>query len=188
MRLINRHIITFVIIFNTIASVYSQSDCKYNPEKFIDRFSIGAGIGVQLPVGNYQTIKVRNLLGDFKISYKISNDFSTDINVSIENGDATPVSYLNLSAKYNYLQYRKTLYPYFEIGIGTYYGKELLVKDEVWMYYSERKSYFGGSIGTGLDIKLSPYAALGLNVKCHTFTFNEPQHFFTVLTGISFNL
>jgi hypothetical protein len=180
--------IIIALIFITISYVYPQSGRDYNGTKFIDRFSAGAGLGIQLPVGSYFTMKESNLLGDFTMQYKISKDFSEAFNISFENDSSIPVSYLSFSTRYNYIDYKNTLLPYLELGIGAYYGKELLVKEDVWMYYSERKSYFGGSIGTGLDLKLSPYAILDLNVKYHTFTFSEARHFFTVLTDIKFNL
>jgi hypothetical protein len=181
-------IIIIAIIFITISSAYPQVDNECKSTKFIERLSIGAGLGVQLPVGNYYTMKERNLLGDFTAQYKISKDFSAAFNISFENDNSVPVSYLNFSTRYRYLNYRNTLLPYFELGIGAYYGKELLAKDEVFMYYSERKSYFGGSAGTGLDLILSPYAALDLNVRYHSFNFDYTEHFFTVLSDIRFNL
>ncbi|MCX6157033.1 MAG: hypothetical protein WCK13_01000 [Ignavibacteriota bacterium] len=176
------------LVFNTVISAYSQPVLKINTDKFIQRFSIGAGLGTLIPVENYKMVKGNKLLVDLTLRYKFSNEFSSGFDINFEDDNSAAVSYLNFDARYSYLNYRNTLIPYFEIGIGAYYGKELLAKDEVFMYYSETKSYFGGSVGTGLDLKLSPYAALDLNFKYHSFTFNEPLHFFTVLACIRFNL
>jgi hypothetical protein len=176
-----KKLIAFIVFLSmSSVNVYSQS--------VLQKVSVGAGLGVQLPVGDYKITEGRKLLGDFTLQYKISKYFSAAFNISFENSNSITVSYLNFSTRYNYLNYKNTLLPYFDLGIGAYYGNELLVKDDVWMYYSDRKSYFGGSLGTGLDLKLSPYTTLDLNIKYHTFTFSEPRHFFTVSTDLKFNL
>jgi len=182
-----RNILAFLIIAFTMVSAYSQSVPETNTDKIFQRFSVGAGLGTLLPVGNFKMVKGNKLLGDLTLRYKFSNELSAGFDINFEDDNSAAVSHLNFDARYSYLHYKNTLLPYFEIGIGTYYGKELLAKDEAFMYYSETKSYFGGFLGTGLYLKLSP-AAIDLNVKYHTFTFNEARHFFTVLTSISFNL
>ena len=137
-------------------------------------------------------IRDRSLTGNLSLQFLICKNLFSSFNLGAEDDDSESgltIPYVTIGAKYTYLNYKETLFPYFESDLGVYFVKSLLVKDDVWMYYSERKSYFGGSLGTGLDLKMSPYVSLDINFKYHLFDFENINYgFITILSGIRVNL
>lgn len=182
-------IITLLIIFITISNVHSQNT-KSN-ESFIHNISLGAGLGAQILAQDFSPLMNNSsLLVNFEIQYKINKDFSVNLNTALNENPGFEISYSTIGAKYTYLNYNNTLLPYFGLDFGAYFYKDYKVIYDVWTEYTGRKALFGGSIGTGLDLKMSKLAALDLNVKLHSFELGKsnPTYFITVLSTLRFNL
>jgi len=130
------------------------------------------------------------LLGNFGIQYQINNNISIKLNTAFIPGSGFEISYSTIGAKYTYLNYRNTLLPYFGLDMGAYFYDHYEVKYDVWREYAGRKALFGGSIGTGLDLKMSDLTTFDLNVKLPSFELGRSNstYFITVLSNLRINL
>jgi len=181
-------IIAVTLIFIAITSVYSQY--KNQKESFIHNFSIGAGLGFQESVQNYIQSNKSSLLGNFLIQYQINKNLSANINTAFKFDSKIEISYATIGGKYSYFNYKNTLLPYIGLDLGAYFYEASYVTEDTWIKYEGRKALLGGSIGTGLDLKMSKLATLDLNVKLHSFELarRHSNYFITVLTNLRINL
>ena len=186
-------IIIFAIIFITFTSANSQYIHK--KKSFIHRISMGAGLGAQILAQDHSyLIDDKSGIVNFVIQYQFNNNFSAILNTAfIDVFSDFDIFYTTIGVKYSYLNYKETLFPYIELDLGSYYSKVWIVTEDVWMTnsgYSGRKAFFGGSIGTGLDLKLSPFVTFDLNFKIHSFELvkNNSNNFFTILSMMKINL
>ncbi len=186
-------LITLTIFFIYISSAYSQSVYKNGSIEFIDRFSIGAGLGAQAPIGKYPTLKESAVIGNLFLQFEYSEGLFTTMNASIEDRNTGTgfVSYLSSGTRFSLLNYENTLYPYIETELGFYFVN---VQFFDWGFEDPKSNsepgnpLFGVNIGTGLDLRLSPLATVDINVKFHSFNMNDKKNFFTFLSILKFNL
>ena len=182
-------IITLAIIFITISYVHSQN--IQSNESFIHNISLGAGLGAQILAQDFSPLMSNSsFLVNFEIQYKINKDFSVNLNTALKDNPGFEISYSTIGAKYTYLDYKNTLLPYIGLDFGAYFYDDYKVIYDVWTEYAGRKALFGGSFGTGLDLKMSKLATLDLNVKLHSFELGRSNstYFVTVLSNLRFNL
>ena len=159
----------------------------------IDRISIGAGLGAQVPIEKYPTLKETSVIGNLFFQCEFSERLFATLNTSIEdrNSGTGLISYINSGIRYSLINYRNTLYPYFETELGIYFIKNQYV--QTWgngteINYAPDNPLFGYNIGTGIDLRISPLTTVDINVKFHSFNFGDKKNFFTFLSILKFNL
>jgi len=182
-------IITVILIFIAIIPVNSQHINQR--ESFIHNFSIGAGLGFQELVQNYLlSMNKSSLLGNFLIQYQINKNLSANINTAFKVDSKIEISYATIGGKYSYFNYENTLLPYIGLDLGAYFYEDFKARYDDWPEYVGRRALLGGSIGTGLDLKMSKLATLDLNVKLHSFELarSNSNYFITVITNLRINL
>jgi len=187
-------IITIAIIFGIVTSANSQS--LNRNESFIRKFSLDVGLGAEIPTQGwpYLNKSKSTLLGNLGIQYQINKNISVKLNTAFVENSGFEISYSTIGAKYSYLNYENTLLPYFGLDMGAYFYKQYYVSTaplENWQVYKDegRKASFGGSIGTGLDLKMSNHTTFDINVKLHSFELakSNSTYFITVLTALRIN-
>lgn len=190
--MIMKSIALVLLLFIGVTSVQSQSGYKNGNIGFIDRFSIGAGLGAQAPIGKYPTLKETALLGNLFLQFEFSEGIFATMNTSLENGYTDPkVSYISSGIKYSLMNYKNTLYPYFETELGLYfvdYSYTFTFENIGNTNSQTNNQLFGYNVGTGLDFRLSSLVTLDINVKFHSFNINDKKNFFTFLSIFKFNL
>jgi hypothetical protein len=189
----NKIILALSIFFIAVSSVYSQSGYKNGNIEYIDRISIGAGFGEQMPVGKYPRLKETAMIGNIFFQYEFCEGIFAALNTSLEESNTGTgiVSYVSSGLRYSLLNYRNTLYPYFETELGLYFVNYPNVHpDEYTNDVNDvlDNQLFGYNIGTGMDLRLSPLVTLDINFKFHSFNVDNKRNFFTYLTILKFNL
>jgi hypothetical protein len=186
-------LIILAVFLITLSTAYSQSGYKNGKIEAIDRISIGAGFGEQIPIGKYPRLKETNMIGNLVIQYEFNEGLYAVMNISLEerNTGSGIVSYVSSGLRYSLLNYRNTLYPYFETELGLYFVNYPNVHpDEYTNDFNDvlDNQLFGYNIGTGMDLRLSPLVTLDINFKFHSFNVDNKRNFFTYLTILKFNL
>jgi len=185
--------LTFTIFFLAISSLYSQSGYKNGKIDIIDRISLGAGFGEQMPIGKYPQLKQTAMIGNIFFQYEFCEGIFATLNSSLEKGytETVKVSYISSGVRYSLFNYRNTLHPYIETELGLYIINIPDVHTDE--YINDRNDdlesrLFGYNIGTGIDLRLSPLVTLDINFKFHSFNVDNKRNFFTYLTILKFNL
>lgn len=191
--MIMKSIALVLLLFIIVTSAQSQSGYKNGNIELIDRFSIGAGFGAQAPIGKYPRLKESAVIGNLFFQYEFSERFFVILNTSIEdrNTGTGVISYVNSGIRHSLINYRNTLYPYFETELGLYFVGYTYVHpfENVGNTNSPTDNQlFGYNVGTGLDFRLSPLVTLDINVKFHSFNMDDKKNFYTFLSILKFNL
>jgi len=186
-------IIILAVFFITFSTVYSQSGYKNGRIEYIDRISIGAGLGAQAPIGKFPRLKETSIIGNLFFQCEFSERLFATLNTSIEdrNSGTGLISYVNSGIRYSLINYRNTLYPYIETELGLYFVN---VQFFDWGFEDPESDsepgnpLFGYNIGTGIDLRISPLATVDINVKFHSFNLEDKKNFFSFLSILKFNL
>ena len=97
-------LIILTVFLISVCSAYSQSGYKNGKISDIDRISVGAGFGEQIPIGKYPRLKETAMIGNIFFQYEFCEGIFATLNTSLEESNTGTgiVSYISSGCDIHY--------------------------------------------------------------------------------------